>query len=601
MAEAASGAVSLLWRAAAPQRRAAGLVLGLTLLSALTETASLGMILPLLQVVMGTPAPGARGGRLTRLMAAIPAERQVLAVSALVGAVFLLKAVVAVWKDEAATRLVGDLRRHWSVSSLRHSLLAPLPAILRHKQGALLNSIVQEPTYASKAVRDTVDFVAQAFFCLFMTALLLSVNWRLTLATVALSFFLVGALWKRTRRSSVAAGRAKAELNHELSATVAESLAGIRQLKTFSAEERAVSHYAGTLDRLLHVILSLRRRTVLPGQAVELVIVVIVCGALLYYRYVAPSEPAAVFPVLALFIVAADRLYGALAKLLAQRMTILSEIPSLRIAHEMSVVPAPEVVASAGRPAPPVAIGVRLEEVGFAYDAGAPVLDGLESEIAAGAITALVGRTGCGKSTVCDLLARLVEPTRGRVLVDGIDLREVDLLDWRRQVGYVSQDSFLFHASLAENIRIGKPEATDDEVRRAARDAEVEEFLPTLDQGFATSIGERGTRLSGGQRQRIALARALLREPRLLLLDEATSALDGEIERRILMRLKAGRWTVLLVTHRLATLALADRILVLEDGRLVETGAYDKLIAQRGTFWRLERSARAAADAVTAN
>jgi len=476
-----------------------------------------------------------------------------------------------------------------------------LPSVLHHKQGALLNSIVQEPLYASKAVRDSVDFIAQVFFCLFMTVLLLAVNWKLTLATAAVSIGLVAALWNRTRRTSVAAGKVKTELNQELSATVAESLAGIRQLKTFSAEERAVGHYTRTLDHLLHVVLSLRRRTVLPGQAVELVIIVLVCGALLYYRYVAPAEPSVVFPVLGLFIVAADRLYGALAKLLAQRMTILSELPSLRIAQHMSEGPAPADSVGGGLPAPPLVSGVHIDRVGFAYDPQTPVIEDLEAVIAAGEITALVGRTGCGKSTVCDLLARLVDPTEGRLLVDGVPLRDVDLLAWRRQVGYVSQDSFLFHASLADNIRIGKPEATDDEVRRAAREAEVEEFLPTLDAGLATSIGERGTRLSGGQRQRIALARALLREPRLLLLDEATSALDGETERRILARLKDGRRTVLLVTHRLATLALADRILVLEDGRLVEAGPYDKLIADRGTFWRLERSARSAPDAVSAS
>ncbi len=237
----------------------------------------------------------------------------------------------------------------------------------------------------------------------------------------------------------------------------------------------------------------------------------------------------------------------------------------------------------------PLAHEVRLVSVGMSYTPDRRALDGVDVPIRVGTRVAFVGSSGSGKSSVMRLLMRLHEPDDGAILVDGVDLRATSLASWRSQLGVVFQDSFLFDATLRENIALGRPGATEDEVRAAARAAGVEAFVESLDRGWDTLVGENGSNLSGGQRQRVAIARALLRSPRLLLLDEATSALDPATERQInetIESISRGR-TVVSVTHRLASVQEYDQIVVMADGRVAEVGRHAELLARRGEYARL--------------
>ena len=231
---------------------------------------------------------------------------------------------------------------------------------------------------------------------------------------------------------------------------------------------------------------------------------------------------------------------------------------------------------------------IEFVDVDFGYDGNELVLQQISLTIPKGQTVALVGASGAGKSTLADLIPRFYEPTNGRIVIDGLDLREFDVNLLRRKLAVVSQNTFIFNASVRANIAYAMSKVDDADIREAARLANALEFIQNLPEGFDTQLGERGTRLSGGQRQRIAIARALLRNPDILILDEATSALDSVSERLIqesIEKLSVGR-TVIAIAHRLSTIMKADRVIVLEQGRIVEEGTYQELVRQRGQLWR---------------
>jgi ATP-binding cassette subfamily B protein len=242
----------------------------------------------------------------------------------------------------------------------------------------------------------------------------------------------------------------------------------------------------------------------------------------------------------------------------------------------------------------PVRGAVRFENVSFAYSpASGDVLQGFDLDAGAGETHAIVGATGSGKSTVVKLLLRLYEPTSGRITVDGEAIDRLTFRSLRGATGFVAQDVFLFYGTIRENLTYGRPDATDAEIRQAARLAEADTFIESLPDGYDTMVGERGQKLSGGQRQRLTIARAILRDPAILMLDEATSAVDNETEaaiQRSLAKVSAGRTTIV-IAHRLSTVRHAHRIHVMEAGRVIEAGTHDELVARGGLYaalWRVQ-------------
>jgi len=297
----------------------------------------------------------------------------------------------------------------------------------------------------------------------------------------------------------------------------------------------------------------------------------------------------------------ASLLIGRLDGALSWTSRLFFEVPNLReyfaiMDTKTSVPEKPDARALA--PAADGTVGtVDFDDVSFAYPGGPPILAGVSFTARPGMAVALVGQTGAGKSTAMNLLQRLWDPTGGRVLIDGQDLRDVTLESLRRSVGVVFQESMLLNRSIRDNLLIGKPDATSAEMERACRMADAHEFIVRQAHGYDTMVGERGATLSGGQRQRLAIARALLKDPPILILDEATSALDAATEARVgraLATLMAGR-TTFIIAHRLSTVRDADEILVFDGGHIVERGDFDALLARHGRFAALVETQLAAA------
>jgi subfamily B ATP-binding cassette protein MsbA len=241
------------------------------------------------------------------------------------------------------------------------------------------------------------------------------------------------------------------------------------------------------------------------------------------------------------------------------------------------------------RPLPKVEGTIDFEDVHFEYEENVPVLKGVSFHSEDGKTTALVGSSGSGKSTILSLVLNFIQPNKGRILIDGKDLQSVKLRDYRKHLGVVLQDNFLFDGTILDNIRFSNPEASLEEIREVCRIANADEFIEKFPDAYNTIVGERGVKLSGGQRQRIAIARALLANPRILILDEATSSLDSESEALIqegLRRLRQGR-TTFVIAHRLSTIRSADQILVVEAGEILERGTHDELIAMNGRYKQL--------------
>lgn len=423
----------------------------------------------------------------------------------------------------------------------------------------------------------------------------LYLNWRLGLLLVALIGLFCGLTLFVVRRAQEA--QAAVESQHsDLAERTGDALANVLLIQSFVRLAAEVRQLGDVMQRLLAAqfpVLNWWAMATIIAQSASTVtvIAIFVLGTSLHLRGLASVGEIVMFMGFATLLIGRlDHAMSFVSRLFFQMAAIADFFSVLDARPVVTERPgAVELVRAEG--------AVRFEDVTFAYDPGRPALRGISFEAAPGETVALVGPTGAGKSSTLGLLFRLWDPQSGRITIDGHDIRDLTLESLRRNIGVVFQESALFYRSIADNLRVGRADATDRQLVAAARAAQAHDFIMRQPQGYETAIGERGVTLSGGERQRLAIARAILKDPPILVLDEATSALDSVTERLVQEALGAvteGR-TTFIIAHRLSTIRDADRILVFEEGRVVEQGGYAELIQAGGAFARLVRTQYGAA------
>lgn len=514
--------------------------------------------------------------------------RNLLLFIALLLAAWLVKCGFDFGRNYLAQRfaqgLIRDVRQRLYDHLLRQSL-----AFHRSREtGDLISRVSNDVVVIQRALSvDLVEAARAPVTIIVAVAMMASLEWRLTLlslACVPAITLVIAHSGERLRRLARAVQQRLGALN----AFLQERLSGVETVQLFGMEEREAEAFRVINESNYRANI---RVAVVGSVLTPLVEFISALGMLVlvgFAGYLAISGPLRL-PTLLAFAYIGQRLgsrLGLMGKiwLSAQQAAAAAE-RVLEILSTHQEVPE----AADARPMPRITGRIVLHHVAFQYGEGEPVLRDVEVTIAPGQMVALVGASGAGKTSLVNLIPRFYDPTAGWIEIDGVDIKTATLRSLRKQIGIVPQEPILFSASVAENIAYGQPGATKEEIEAAARAANAAEFIAAFSQGYETPVGERATKLSGGQRQRIAIARALLRDPRVLILDEATSALDAESEslvQKALERLMQGR-TTLVIAHRLSTIQRADRILVLSGGVIVEDGTHAELLQKGKTYRRL--------------
>lgn len=585
---------NLIWREVRYFRGAFVLAIAFTLMAAALEGAGIGVILSFLQSLMSPNSEAFQTGvkwfDVNILAVHASATERLYRISGLI--------LLTTWLRSCCTycsQAFSGLAQVTLTERLRERLFNQMQALslgyyTETQTGELINIVTSEIYQVPYACQIMTVFATTGITMLVYLVALFLLSWQLSILSVLLFGLLafgITALLQQLREVSIA----RSKIAGQYSSIALEFISGIRTVHAFAAQDferqrfRAANAVMSKVDRktaklnaLIDPITEVGATTILVGMLI------------LAFMTLLPANEIQSATLLT-FLFVLFRLMPAVRQINLARAQLRGFQGAFDNIHQLLRSDDKPYLHNGSLPFPGLQSEIAFQEVNFGYTLDEIVLHDITLKIPAGKMTALVGASGAGKSTLVDLIPRFYDPTSGQITLDGVDVRQFDVNLLRQKLAIVSQDTFIFNASVWENIAYALPTVTGAAVREAARLSNALEFIQELPQGFDTILGDRGVRLSGGQRQRIAIARALLRDPEILILDEATSALDSVSERLIqesLEKLAVGR-TVIAIAHRLSTITRADQVIVLDRGRIVEQGTYRKLLEQRGQLWKYHR------------
>jgi ATP-binding cassette subfamily B protein/subfamily B ATP-binding cassette protein MsbA len=479
------------------------------------------------------------------------------------------------------TRVMLALRR----ALFERMLNLPLPQLWEMKTGGILSRLTGDIDTTTGLLQTAIVSPLLSIVRLIVAiVILMTLNWRLALTALAIvpGIMLISFIFTKRIRPIYRSLRKDAEI---IDGRVGETFSGIRVVRAFRREVRELLEYMGGRHTMLRKELFAQRREMVIWTAWGLLMGSVNVVIVWYGGYLYIGQRASIGDIMA-FQWYTFLLLNPVWNIVNSLSELQRSLAAMERVFEILGMPADKPDRPGAMDAPTVVNEIRFENVEFEYRQGMPVVRDFSVTVPSGSVVALVGRSGAGKTTVTDLVARFHDPTRGRIMLNGSDIRDFRLTTYRDLLAIVQQDVFLFDGSVRDNIAYGRHDATVSDVEDAARRANAHEFIVKLPEGYETFIGERGVKLSGGQQQRLAIARAILKAPQILVLDEATSNLDTESEQLIqasMAGLLAGR-TTFVIAHRLSTVRRADLILLMEDGCVIERGGHAELMERRGVY-----------------
>ncbi len=578
-----------------PYRLWLAAVLLLLAVGAVLESIGLSLFVPLLLALTDTTLSpeskdlGVFSTYLQYLSGYSRAQQVQLVTGLLVGAI-LVKNVFWYGGRLMGARLELSAIRDFRVRLFERYMAAPYYFFLDRKQGRLVHDLFTEGAMAGQTVSTCVLLLSHVLTAAVLYVLLVLISWQATLIVTA-TFAVLTLVFHGLSSVSGRLGQVRQKLVSEFVSLGTEVVLGIRLVKIFSAESRLAQRFAELAQQVRQANVRLQALSLVAQPAIEIAAVAVLAVFVLGLAAGAFGGAGVLMPLMVTFLVVLIRLFPVIGSLNKDFLELKADMASVRVVHELLSSSSLRAVGGGHRRFPGMREGIRFDGVTFRYPGNPdqPALRDLTLFVEKGKTTALVGPSGAGKTTIVDLLVGLYEPTTGLIAVDGVDLKELGLDTWLRAIGVVSQDTFIFNASIRENIAFALPTATEEQIVEAARQADAHEFIHALPQGYETIVGDRGMKLSGGERQRVAIARAILRNPPILIFDEASSSLDNESEKRVqhaINRLSKDR-TVVIIAHRLSTIVGADTIVVLDRGLVVDQGTHAALLKRRGLYWKL--------------
>lgn len=563
------------------------------LFSALLEGSTLGVIYLAISV-LSSAEQGVQTPQIERILEVLPLPENYIFI-ALLGAAVLLQTLLALsnYANKLSIAYLSARAQPLVTGRVFEQIMAfSFACASRYKVGDLINFTNGAATTVNNQIGFLNYLIISLSYTVVYSLILLRLSPYLALAAVSLALILVLVQTQLLPRLRLAAHNLML-VQVELSKLMTENIQALRLLHTFGTQRRAIDEVLQLLWKE-QVKLQQRAKLIFLSDPILEVLPILSLAILAALAYLTSSSPETLLPMLLTFLVALQRLAMRIKGVSGAFTNLVDNSANLERLNNILSIQDKEFSQVGGELFQTLNSDITFKDVSLSYgDDSAFVLRNLNFAIPQNQVTALVGQSGAGKSSIVDLLVGIYQPTEGQITVNGQRLEQFNQSSWRQQIGVVSQDTFIFNVSIVDNLRYGAPEASQAEVISAAKAAQAHQFILDLPDGYNTIVGERGYRLSGGQRQRLALARAILKQPEILILDEATSALDSESERLIqeaLADFQHNR-TVIVVAHRLSTIINADQILVLESGKLIEQGDHKYLLKNQGryaNYWNLQ-------------